>query len=58
MPFPTLLCVVQLKLQQETIEQLVDTVVQGYHSGFNKAIHNYTEILRLFLVSKTEVCLF
>jgi len=45
----------QLKSQQESIEQLVDTVVQGYHSGFNKAIHNYSQILHLFSVSKDQV---
>ena len=44
----------QLKAQQETIEQLVDNVVQGYHSGFNKAIHNYSQILHLFSVAKDQ----
>ena len=47
--------VLQLKSQQEAIEGLVDTVVQGYHSGFNKAIHNYSQILHLFSVSKDQV---
>ena len=46
----------QLKSQQERIESLVDNVVQGYHSGFNKAIHNYSQILHLFSVSKDQVC--
>lgn len=45
----------QLKGQQESIEQLVDNVVQGYHSGFNKAIHNYSHILQLFSSSKDQV---
>ena len=45
----------QLKLQQERVEELVDNVVQGYHNGFNKAIHNYSQILHLFAVSKEQV---
>lgn len=51
----SLLFALQLKGQQEAIEQLVDNVVQGYHSGFNKAIHNYSQILHLFSVSKDQV---
>ena len=45
----------QLKAQQERIEALVDDVVQGYHVGFNKAIHNYSQILLLFSRSKEQV---
>ena len=33
----------------------MDDVVQGYHSGFNKAIHNYSRILDLFSIAQTEV---
>ena len=33
----------------------MDDVVQGYHSGFNKAIHNYSRILDLFSVAQSEV---
>ncbi|ERN06483.1 hypothetical protein AMTR_s00058p00039730 [Amborella trichopoda] len=37
-----------LKEQSEVIEEVVDEVVHEYHSGFNKAIQNYSQILRLF----------
>ncbi|KAJ7568516.1 hypothetical protein O6H91_01G036000 [Diphasiastrum complanatum] len=37
-----------LKEQRDVIEERVDDVVRGYHKGFNKAIHNYSQILRLF----------
>ena len=46
----------QLRAQHERVENLVDDVVQGYHSGFNKAIHNYSRILDLFSTAQTEVC--
>lgn len=45
----------QLREQRDTIEGLVDEVVQGYHNGFNKAIHNYSQILQLFADCKTHV---
>ena len=45
----------QLRGQRDTIEGLVDEVVQGYHNGFNKAIHNYSQILQLFANCKTHV---
>lgn len=45
----------QLRGQRDTIEGLVDEVVQGYHNGFNKAIHNYSQILQLFSNCKTHV---
>ena len=45
----------QLKSQQERVEQLVDNVVQGYHGGFNKSIHNYSQILHLFPMAKDQV---
>ena len=35
----------------------MDDVVQSYHNGFNKAIHNYSRILRLFSESKDQVSL-
>lgn len=47
----------QLRLQHERIEGLVDDVVQGYHSGFNQAIHNYSRILDLFTTAQEEVIL-
>ena len=42
-------------MQRERIEELVDDVVQGYHNGFNKAIHNYSQILQLFANAKQHV---
>ena len=39
------------------MEDLVDDVVQSYHNGFNKAIHNYSRILRLFSESKDQASL-
>ena len=47
----------QLRAQRERVEDLVDDVVQSYHNGFNKAIHNYSRILRLFSESKDQVSL-
>lgn len=37
------------------MEGLVDDVVAAYHNGFNKAIQNYSSILRLFGEAKTQV---
>ncbi|XP_047966594.1 exocyst complex component SEC8-like isoform X2 [Salvia hispanica] len=37
-----------LKEQSDIIEEVVDEVVHAYHGGFNKAIQNYSQILRLF----------
>ena len=48
-------CHVQLREQRETIEGLVDDVVECYHNGFAKAIHNYSQILQLFSDSKAQV---
>ncbi|KAL3138889.1 hypothetical protein ABBQ32_005714 [Trebouxia sp. C0010 RCD-2024] len=45
----------ELREQRDTIEGLVDEVVQGYHNGFNKAIHNYSQILQLFANCKSHV---
>ena len=45
----------QLRNQRQVVEETVDDIVQGYHSGFNKAIHNYSQILRLFSDSKSQV---
>jgi exocyst complex component 4 len=45
----------QLREQRAVVEDLVDGVVEGYHAGFNKAIHNYSQILRLFSESKAQV---
>ncbi|CAL5223746.1 g6307 [Coccomyxa viridis] len=47
--------VAELRAQRERVEDLVDDVVQSYHNGFNKAIHNYSRILRLFSESKDQV---
>ncbi|KAK9815816.1 hypothetical protein WJX72_010122 [[Myrmecia] bisecta] len=45
----------ELRSQRDRIEEMVDDVVQGYHNGFNKAIHNYSQILHLFADSKGQV---
>lgn len=34
----------KLREQRDTIEELVDDVVRIYHNGFNKAIHNYSQV--------------
>ena len=47
----------QLRAQRDRVEDLVDDVVQSYHNGFNKAIHNYSRILRLFSESKDQASL-
>ena len=49
------LCRAQLRQQRETIEGLVDDVVECYHNGFAKAIHNYSQILQLFSDSRAHV---
>lgn len=33
-----------LKEQSDIIEEVVDEVVHAYHSGFNKAIQNYSQV--------------
>ena len=38
-----------LKEQSEIIEEVVDEVVHAYHSGFNKAIQNYSQVSEDFL---------
>ncbi len=48
-------CCLQLRDQRQVVEETVDDIVQGYHSGFNKAIHNYSQILRLFSDAKSQV---
>lgn len=44
-----------LKEQSEVIEDVVDEVVHAYHSGFNRAIQNYSQILRLFSESAESI---
>lgn len=44
-----------LKEQSELIEDVVDEVVHAYHHGFNKAIQNYSQILRLFSESAESI---
>ncbi|CAG9460819.1 unnamed protein product [Pedinophyceae sp. YPF-701] len=41
--------------QQDRVEALIDAVVPRYRAGFTKAIHNYSDILRLFLSSQDEL---
>jgi len=45
----------KLKARKGRLEALVDDVVSSYHAGFNKAIHNYSEILRLFTGAQGQV---
>ncbi|KAG7016333.1 Exocyst complex component SEC8 [Cucurbita argyrosperma subsp. argyrosperma] len=44
-----------LKEQSDVIEEVVDEVVHAFHSGFNKAIQNYSQILRLFCESSESI---
>ncbi|XP_023529609.1 exocyst complex component SEC8-like isoform X1 [Cucurbita pepo subsp. pepo] len=44
-----------LREQNDVIEEVVDEVVHTFHSGFNKAIQNYSQILRLFSESAESV---
>ncbi|KAG2583132.1 hypothetical protein PVAP13_6KG215706 [Panicum virgatum] len=44
-----------LKEQSDLIEDVVDEVVHAYHHGFNKAIQNYSQILRLFSESADSI---
>ncbi|KAJ9187072.1 hypothetical protein P3X46_002568 [Hevea brasiliensis] len=44
-----------LKEQSDVVEEVVDEVVHAYHSGFNKAIQNYSQILRLFSESAESI---
>ncbi|CAL0321290.1 unnamed protein product [Lupinus luteus] len=44
-----------LKEQSDVVEEVVDEVVQSYHTGFNRAIQNYSQILRLFSESTENV---
>jgi exocyst complex component 4 len=44
-----------LKEQSDIVEEVVDEVVHAYHSGFNKAIQNYSQILRLFSESTQSI---
>lgn len=47
--------VLQLREQHKTVDGLVDDVVAAYYNGFTKALHNYSQILRLFKQSKAQV---
>lgn len=44
-----------LKEQSDIVEEVVDEVVHAYHGGFNKAIQNYSQILRLFSESAESI---
>ncbi|XVE68804.1 hypothetical protein DITRI_Ditri09bG0099700 [Diplodiscus trichospermus] len=44
-----------LKEQSDVVEDVVDEVVHAYHSGFNKAIQNYSQILRFFSESAESI---
>ncbi|XP_039042022.1 exocyst complex component SEC8-like [Hibiscus syriacus] len=43
------------KEQSDVVEDVVDEVVHAYHGGFNKAIQNYSQILRLFSESSESI---
>jgi hypothetical protein len=47
-----------LREQRDAIEELVDDVVRIYHNGFNKAIHNYSQVFfcREALISFDYFC--
>ncbi|GBG80319.1 hypothetical protein CBR_g30687 [Chara braunii] len=47
--------VAALKEQRDAIEDQIDEVVRGYHNGFHKAIHNNSQILRLFSESSAKM---
>ncbi|CAH8356409.1 unnamed protein product [Eruca vesicaria subsp. sativa] len=47
--------VLLLKEQSDVVEEVVDEVVHAYHGGFNKAIQNYSQILRLFRESTEKL---
>ncbi|XP_074263110.1 exocyst complex component SEC8-like [Silene latifolia] len=44
-----------LKENNDVIEDVVNEVVHAYHSGFNRAIQNYSQILRLFSESAESI---
>ncbi|XP_074280068.1 exocyst complex component SEC8-like [Silene latifolia] len=44
-----------LKEHNDVIEDVVNEVVHAYHSGFNRAIQNYSQILRLFSESEESI---
>lgn len=44
-----------LREQRDAIEDIVDDVVRGYHNGFNKAFHNYSQILKVFSDSASSI---
>ncbi|KAK3254412.1 hypothetical protein CYMTET_36372, partial [Cymbomonas tetramitiformis] len=47
--------VAKLRSHHAQVESVVDEVVERYHTGFNKAIQNYSQILRLFSDSEDRV---
>lgn len=47
-----------LKEQSDIIEDVVDEVVHAYHSGFNKAIQNYSQVGFLLLFKDNYFAVF
>lgn len=41
--------------QQRRIETLIEQIVRAYHQGFNRALHNYSEVLRLFTATQNDI---
>lgn len=45
----------KLREQRDAIEELVDDVVRIYHNGFNKAIHNYSQVCMIETNSRIPI---
>lgn len=46
-----------LKEQSDVIEEVVDEVVHAFHSGFNKAIQNYSQVYLDFYLPECSLLL-
>lgn len=45
----------QLRQQWNAVDKLVDQVVDVHHTGFNKSLQNYSQILKLFTESRLHL---
>jgi hypothetical protein len=45
----------QLRRWKQSVEYLVDDVVEAHYTGFTRSLQNYTQILRLFADSRSQV---
>lgn len=50
-----LLTALQLREREARLGELLDMVVEGYHTGFARSIQNYSQILQLFEDSRQQV---